>query len=1077
MSADNDDESRIQELLEEALESGRAVEEVCAQTPQLLWRVQERFRQCQAVGAHIDAMFPPSSEGLASRRKRLLSPDHPLPAIPGYQVEAILGRGGVGVVYRAKHLKLNRYVALKMLLSGAYADPHELARFMREAEAVASLRHCDIVQIYDVGEFEGKPFFTMELMEGGSLAPKLGGMPQPATDAASLVRRLAAAAHVAHQGGIVHRDLKPSNVLLTGDGAAKLSDFGLARRMAGDATMTEVAAHVGTPSYMSPEQALGNVSAIGPRTDVYGLGALLYELLTGRPPFRAESAAETERQLISKEPAPPSRLNAKVPRDLETICLKCLRKEPQDRYASAAELADDLRRFLERRPIHARPLGWLGRASRWARREPAAAALVATMLVMGGVAVGGGFWVQRQHAVARAATARQEEAVEAALVHAQELTKLGHWPEAHRALDGAPALLGSAAPADLRERLRRARADADIVIRLEDLRLRLSEIATARANAAPTADRLYAGVFASYGITLASPAAVDAAATLVRGSQIRDILLVYLHDWLYWAAATDRDQLRAVVDAADDDPWRRAFREAHSKNDSRMLGLLARAPEAMGQPPALLSGLGGALLVDGQAEEARMLLRAAQQRYPGDFWINYLLGHALEQESPQEAVGYLRAAVALRPSSDQATARLSDVLRYLGESDAALATLQRAVALNPSRTGIAALIKVLAPKGRLEEARVIWEKLLESNPQDHDSWYGYGQLCLMLGKEDAFRRSREAMLRRFGDADDWIIAERTSLVSLLLGDPPDDLRSAAAMADRAVANAAKSTEPDNAYVQFAKGLAEYRLGRLEKAVPLLQESAQRIPSRPGPRLVLAMCQFRGGSPKEARKSLAGAIAVYDWKQLPDDFPSVWTSHILRREAEAMILPNLAAFLAGKHQPQDNEERLALLAICQVQGLYGVCAQLYADAFAVDAALADDSTADCLRRAALEKERNDRVYVLKTEPRFLAARCAALAGCGLGEDGAKLNDAERAKWRGQARQWLAADLGAWAKTLESDSDSARDLAKEMLTLWLVEPDVARLREAGAMANLPEPEREEWTALWREVRGALEKAKRG
>jgi eukaryotic-like serine/threonine-protein kinase len=1066
------DETRIQQLIEETLESGRAPEHVCADFPELLGRVLEGLRQCQAVEAQIDAMFPRSSEGMAARRRRLISAGDSLPQIPGYKVEAVLGRGGVGVVYQAKHLKLNRYVALKMLLSGAYADPHELARFTREAEAVASLRHAHIVQVYDVGELDGKPYFTMEIMEGGSLAQKLAGMPLPTAQAASLLVTLATAAHVAHVGGIVHRDLKPSNVLLTADGSPKISDFGLARRIAGDATITEVAAHVGTPSYMAPEQAMGKLGAIGAPTDVYGLGAILYELLTGRPPFRAESASETERQLISKEPVAPSRLNAKVPRDLETICLKCLLKEPERRYPSTDALADDLRRFLDGRPIQARPLGWGGRTWRWARREPAAAALVATAVAFVALAVVGGFWVERQRAEARVTTARQEQTVEAELARAEELTKLGHWPEARRALEGAPGLPVTSARADLRERLRRALADADIVVRLEEIRLRLSEGTPVRGKASPAADRLYAEAFASYGITLTSPAP-DAAA-VVTGSKVGDILLVFLHDWLYWAAAENRDRLRDVVNLADLDPWRRAFRDARARNDIRMLEELARAPGAMAQPPALLSGLGGALLADGQPEEARALLRAAQQRYPGDFWINYLLGHSLERERPQEAVGYFRAAVGIRPTSDQANARLSGLMHYLDESDAAIAASKQAVGLNPSRTGIGALVKVLAPKGRLEEARAIWEQMLAGNPPDHDQWYGYAQLCLMLRKDDEYRRTREAILRRFGDSDDWIIAERTSLACLLLADSPEELQSAGALADRAVVIASKSAEPDNPYVQFVKGLSEYRQGRLDQAMALLRAAVQKIPSRPGPRLVLAMTQFRSGSPEEARKSLATAVAAYDWKQLPDDFPSVWTSHLIRREAEAMILPNLPAFLDGKHQPQDADERLALLAICQVQGLYGACAQLYADAFAADPGFAEASTADCLRRAALEKERHDRINVLKTGPRYLAGRCAALAGCGLSEDGPKLNDAERTRWRRQAREWLRAELTTWAKTLGSNSEASRELAKEMLTLWLVEPDLARLREAGPLQLLAPEERKEWTLFWSEVRLALREA---
>jgi serine/threonine-protein kinase len=1068
------DECRIQQLIEEALESGRAPEDVCADFPELLGRVLKGMRQCQAVEAQIDAIFPRSSEGMAARRRRLIATDASLPQIPGYQVEAVLGRGGVGVVYRAKHLKLNRYVALKMLLSGAYADPHELARFTREAEAVASLRHAHIVQIYDVGEFDGKPYFTMEIMEGGSVAQKLAGTPQPAVQAASLLVTLATAAHVAHVGGIVHRDLKPSNILLTADGVPKICDFGLARRITGDSTMTENAARVGTPSYMAPEQATGKLSAIGAPTDVYGLGAILYELLTGRPPFRAETASETERQLISKEPVPPSRLNAKVPRDLETICLKCLRKEPERRYASAATLSEDLRRFLDGRPIQARPIGWGGRMWRWARREPAAAALIASVVALVALAVGGGFRVQRQQAEARVSLARQEQAVEAALTRAEELTTLRHWAEAERALNGAPDLPETSARADLRDRLRVARADADIVVRLEEVRLRLSEGTPVRSRSSTIADRLYAEAFASYGITLERPAAEVAA--VIEVSQVSDILRVFLHDWLYWVPPENYERLRDVINLADRDPWRRAFRDARTANDIRLLEELAHAPEAVEQPPAFLSGLGGSLLADGQPEVARALLRAAQQKYPGDFYINYLLGHALEQDRPQEAVGYFRAALAVRPTSDQAKALLSGVMNYLGDSDAAIDALRQAVAQNPSRTGITVLVKALAPKERLEEARAIWEKMLASNPPDHDLWYGYSQLCLMLRNNEEYRRTREAMLRRFGASDNWIIAERTGLACLLLPDAAEELHSAAAMADRAVALAWKSSEPDNAYVQFAKGLSDYRQGRPDQAMPLLRSAVQKIPSRPGPRLVLAMAEFRSGSPEEARKTLAAAVATYDWKQLPDDFPSVWTSHILRREAEAMILPNLQAFLDGKHRPQDADERLALLAMCQVNGLYGACAQLYVDAFGADPAFAPASTADCLRRAAMEKERHDRINVLKTAPRYLAARCAALAGCGLGDDGPKLTDAERAKWRRQAREWLRADLAVWAQTLESDSQASRGLAKEMLTLWLAEPDVARLREPGPLVNVPADERQEWTSLWGDVRLALEKARR-
>jgi serine/threonine-protein kinase len=237
----------------------------------------------------------------------------------------------MGVVYRARHLKLKRTVALKMMLSGAYATAQELARFIREAEAVAGLEHPHIVQVHDVGELEGRPYFTMEFIDGGSLAQSLAGTPQAAARSARLIGTLAGAVEFAHQHGIVHRDLKPANILLTGQGTPKIADFGLARCADAGPELTRSGVRVGTPSYMAPEQAAGHVSAIGPSADVYALGAILYEMLTGRPPFRAATAVETERQVIADEPVPPARLNSKVPRDLETICLKCLQKDPQRR--------------------------------------------------------------------------------------------------------------------------------------------------------------------------------------------------------------------------------------------------------------------------------------------------------------------------------------------------------------------------------------------------------------------------------------------------------------------------------------------------------------------------------------------------------------------------------------------------------------------------------------------------------------------------------------------------------------------------------------------------------------------------
>ncbi len=291
-------------------------------------------------------------------------------AIPGYEILGEIARGGMGVVFKARQAGLNRDVAIKMILAGAWATATEVARFRAEAEAAAALRHPNIVQIYEVGEHNGLPYFSLEFMEGGSLAKKLDHTPQPARPAAELVEIVARAVHVAHQHGIIHRDLKPANVLLTGDGLPKITDFGLARRLEGDSNQTRTGDLLGTPGYMAPEQAAAKPGTVGPAADVYALGAILYEMLTGRPPFQAETPWDVLTQVLSADPVPPRRLQPKVPADLETICLKCLEKEPSKRYASAAALADDLGRFLADRPIRARPAGAAERLWRWRRRNP-----------------------------------------------------------------------------------------------------------------------------------------------------------------------------------------------------------------------------------------------------------------------------------------------------------------------------------------------------------------------------------------------------------------------------------------------------------------------------------------------------------------------------------------------------------------------------------------------------------------------------------------------------------------------------------------------------------------------------------
>jgi serine/threonine protein kinase/tetratricopeptide (TPR) repeat protein len=315
------------------------------------------------------------------------------PELPGYQILGELGRGGMGVVYKARQLALNRVVAIKMILAGAHAGLEQQHRFRTEAEAIARLRHSNFVQVHDYGVCDGHPYLALEFVEGGTLAQKAAGVSMPPRYAAQTVETLASAMHHAHTSGLVHRDLKPANILLTADGVLKITDFGLAKQLAsaeeadGNKGQTASGALLGTPGYMAPEQVAGNRTAVGPATDIYALGVMLYELLTGGTPFRAENPVEVFRQIQEQEPLSPRRLQPDTPLDLETICLKCLQKDPSKRYATAAALAEDLRRFLSGEPIHARPIGPMERGWRWCRRNPIVASLAATiaLILTGGV--------------------------------------------------------------------------------------------------------------------------------------------------------------------------------------------------------------------------------------------------------------------------------------------------------------------------------------------------------------------------------------------------------------------------------------------------------------------------------------------------------------------------------------------------------------------------------------------------------------------------------------------------------------------------------------------------------------------
>ncbi len=298
-----------------------------------------------------------------------------------YELLDEIGRGGMGVVYKARQKALDRTVAIKMVLAGHLSSPQHLQRFQQEALATARLQHPNIVHIHEVGQFQGRHFFAMQYVDGISLARRIEQGPIPADEALRLLTIVAQAVDHLHRQGIVHRDLKPSNILLDGQGQPYVGDFGLAKIFSADSTVTSTGTITGTPSYMSPEQAAGRNAQVGPASDIYSLGAILYELLTGRPPFVEDNPLETLMQVLTREPLLPRTVNPKIPRPLQLICLKCLAKSPQQRYSSALALAEDLQRFARGEPLLARPPSWKDRVLRWGRRQPALAARLGALSV------------------------------------------------------------------------------------------------------------------------------------------------------------------------------------------------------------------------------------------------------------------------------------------------------------------------------------------------------------------------------------------------------------------------------------------------------------------------------------------------------------------------------------------------------------------------------------------------------------------------------------------------------------------------------------------------------------------------
>jgi eukaryotic-like serine/threonine-protein kinase len=1067
------EDHRVEELLEELLDSGGTPDGVCRDCPELLPQVRAGWKQLRALQAEVAALFPESSSGAADTHRSSTRhwPSSELPQIAGYEVQEVIGHGGMGIVYKARHLKLNRAVALKMLLAGVYAQPVELERLFREAEAVAALRHPNIVQVYEVGDVDGRPYFTMEFVEGGSLAEKMTGTPQPPREAAELVADLAEAVQVAHQQGIIHRDLKPANVLLTADGMPKLTDFGLARWLQNDSGLTLSGTPVGTPSYMAPEQAQGEKRAIGPAADIYALGAILYEMLTGRPPFRAETSASTLQQALREEPVPPSHLNRRVLRDLETICLKCLHKDPNRRYASAAALAEDLRRFERGDAIRARPTPLWERVARWTRRHPVTGTLVSIGLLGAACAGVGLLWINHEQAV-------NAVAIENDLREVAQFGEVSEFDKARSALARTEARLANGAPAEVRRRVQRLPADLELAARLEGIRLERSTYVEGRRNHPAElrynnmrADRDYEKAFDEAGVCK-PPNEPKIAVDQLRAAPMRAPLAAALDDWAVCCPDKHRQEwLLSVARLLDPDPWRDRVRDMAAWEDPAALAALARAApvEQRVQLPMLLTLAARLQVVDGNATA---LLQRVQARYPHDFWANFTLANTLYGEGtegrgdPAQAIVFYRQAINLRPRTAAAYNNLGLALLakyWLDDKPdqwgvGALETFREALRIDPAfGPAFTNLGYALKNNGDWNAAAYQYERALRIDPELAPAHANLAELLAGSGKfydaidhyQKAIKLDPDFALAHFGlglalESKHYLDEANENYPEGLK--PLDLVRGAALRESLTHYQQALHCDPKWTPATNIVQIPSRDESLLSEAIDHFRQAIRLEPS-------LAVAHGALGQALLAKWNMheAEAFIIRGLDLLPPTDKELrpnLESELRRCRHLTALESRLPAIVQGKEKPASSE-CLEVAELCFVNRRYAAAARFYAEAFSAVPALADD---------------------LRTGSRFNAACAAALAGCGSSDDAGRLDESELRALREQARKFLQLDLAAWRKKVADGTPADPIQAQRVLAIWRRNPHLACLRDSNALEKLSPAERRQWQVLWQTVEEA-------
>jgi serine/threonine-protein kinase len=995
-----------------------------------MYRLQAAFRpmrpDCPVIDLKIASnVVADGSEATEPRSKPLI--------VPGFEILEELGKGGMGVVYKARHLKLNRSVALKMILETNHHDPELLVRFVAEAKVIAQLEHPNIVHIFEIGRHDDHPYFTMEYVGGGTLAQKINGTPLPPHQAAQLVEQLAGGIHSVHQRGIVHRDLKPENVLMTPDGTPKITDFGLAKRVDAVGGLTVDGKIMGTPSYMAPEQAAGRHEDVNPVTDVYALGAILYECLSGRPPFRAATIDETLLQVRTSETVALRRLNRAVPVDLETICHKCLHKEPEGRYVDAEALSKDLRRFAEGRPIEARRASSFEKGWRWCRREPAKAGLVTAICLSILSTVIAGLWYiedragrERDRLLHEAEVSKRKDLARLGIRQAldqtersrSELITLLHTPGgvfellnrseaweakvkiAETSLEKGEELCRNNEDESLAEQVKEVsrlrtmiqnnQADRILAEKLEQIRLdKVKDLVRNRIDNKKALQRY------SIAFKDASMPIVDRilTATKISLSPIKEQLVASLDDWAFSAFSLNEDtlaeQILAVArSAAPDSGWGDRFRQIDSWRDRNKLAELERSG-----PPDHLSPQMDCLvaeLLPATNIKTEDWLRKARSKYPGDFWLNFELANTLLKASKhEEAAGYYRIALIIRPQTSAVYLNMGIALYYLKNPLEAIHALNTAINLDPkfafayNNLGIA-----LLERGNTVEAINAFNKAIEIEPSYDVAYYHLGKAFLDQQKPtEAVGAYRKAV----------------------------DLRPTA-----------------GAYIQLGKALREN--DQAKDAVSAYRQATVLDP-------MSAVAYYNLGNVLSDLKRQREAITAY--KKSIDIFPQLSQAYnnIGKLYHDQMQFQEAITWfcMAIKSNPSNATSH------------YNLIMALRAESKSVE-------VGDAYHRAI------DEIQTTDNKP-YNAARNALLAAMARDNNVSQFDASFRIMLRKQALDWLSGML----RSLEAaiDKPIARADIKEMFRLWQTDTTLKAVREEAELVKMTDSEQANWKKFWADV----------